>query len=274
MVCPQIAITSQAFLSSRELINFCQKQDCFAVEYTFNRKAVTSKEIDGEVPRIQSLLDAGCTLRYHLAFPGQEIAHSNSEAARAALDFYTYCLESISSLGGNFATMHIGLGTYHEAEIDYATAVCNLNRLVSIGKELEIDLALENLRKGRFNPPETFQNLINESKAWATLDIGHAVAREKKADRPGYALDYIRRLGPRIREAHVYEIEKRKPNGGPVYHAPPEKLDVIQPLLAELIQSSACDYWLIELTDKNDLVRTLKLLRNYLREISTFSAMV
>ena len=214
------------------------------------------------MPAIQKLLNAGFKLRYHMAFPGREIAHSDPETARTAVNFYEYCLKSIARFGGNYATMHIGLGPYSETEIDYSTAVGNLNRLVSLGEELGVDLALENLRKGHFNSPKIFQNLIKDSKAWVTLDIGHAVAREKKADRPGYALDYIRRLGPRIREAHVYEIEERTPDGGPAYHVPPENLAIIHPMLASLMSSSACDYWLIELTGKNDLAHTLELLRD------------
>lgn len=271
---PQIAITSQAFTCSGELIDFCREQDCFAVEYTFNRSLMTPQEIDSELPEIRKLSDAGCKLRYHLAFPGREIAHSNPETARSAVIFYEHCLKSIARLGGNFATMHIGLGPYREEEIDYSTAVCNLNRLVSFGQDLGVELALENLRKGRLNPPKNFQKLINDSDAWATLDIGHALAREKKAGRPGYALDYIRHTGPRIREAHVYEIEKRAPNNGSVYHAPPENLDIIQPLLDDLISSSACDYWLIELTDKKSLAHTLELLRNYLSTFPAFNAAV
>ncbi len=258
---PKLAITSQAFETAGELIEFCHQHECFDVEYTFDRQALTALDIEKELPVIRELKRNGCCPRFHLAFPGREIADPDPARAIAAADLYRHCMAMAASEGASFATLHIGLGL-PPADIDYAAAVDHLSQLVEFSDRCGVTLSLENLRKGWLNQPETFRQLVEQSGSKVTMDIGHAVAREQHGH--SCAMSYIDTLGPAIREAHVYEIEKSPFEGAPVCHMAPDTLAVIEPVLTGLLHNSACDYWLIELMDKNDIAHTLKLLRAYL----------
>ncbi|MFW5733469.1 MAG: sugar phosphate isomerase/epimerase family protein [Oceanidesulfovibrio sp.] len=263
MALPKLAITNQAFSSSAETLAFCRSQECFEVEYTFPRNLRTIHEITNQIEEIEFLLEHGCNLRYHLAFHQVELADANPGKARLALRIYEHSLRTAAYLGGHFATIHVCLNVSSMEKVNRAAAVDSVGALVSLGKQLGIQVCLENLRKGWTNSPQGLRALLDETGAWATLDIGHAVARELAEDAPGYALDYIDLCGERILEAHVYEVEVVPPEGGPAYHLAPQDLSRIRALLDHLNTSSACDYWLIELQQPAEVARTMQLLQAY-----------
>ena len=264
MQVPTIAITNQVFSSIDELLRFCSEHDCQAVEYTFSRAAMSTEDIRREIPDIEKLLQAGITLRYHLAFKGRDLGDTDPGAAREALLLYGYCVRLAAELGGDHAVLHIGLGKKESDVVDYSSAALLLKELVPLGHENGVRVCLENLRRGRTGDPEGLWSLLQTSGAWATLDVGHAMAAQAANGGDGHALEFIRLCKDRILSAHVYEIEKRPENGASAIHFPPHNLDNIRPLLDGLLEHTRCAWWLIELVRRDEVEHTLGLLRSYL----------
>jgi len=261
---PRLAVTSQAFACVRELTDFCENNDCFAVEYTFRRGALSRQEVARELADVAALLRSGIFVRYHLAFPGFELGHPDPQRAEEARAFYSWCLETVADLGGDRVTLHVGLDGALRGRVDYAAAATGLGEVVRRGETLGVQVCLENLRLGATGDPRRFRSLLEHSGAFATLDVGHAVAREQAMGEPGLAMDFIPRCNGRLLGAHVYEIEAALPPGGPVRHQAPATLDRIRPLLDAMLKETACDWWLIELMDPAELARTLGLVRRHL----------
>jgi sugar phosphate isomerase/epimerase len=261
---PRLAVTSQAFACVRELTDFCEINDCFAVEYTFRRGALSRQEVARERADVKALLRSGIFVRYHLAFPGFELGHPDPQRAEEARAFYSWCLETVADLGGDRVTLHVGLDGALRGRVDYAAAAAGLGEVVRRGETLGVQVCLENLRLGATGDPRRFRSLLDRSGAFATLDVGHAAARELAAGTPGLALEFIPNCNGRLLGAHVYEIEAAVRPGGPVRHQAPASLDRIRPLLDAMLMETACDWWLIELMDPADLARTLGLVRRHL----------
>ncbi|QLA20295.1 sugar phosphate isomerase/epimerase family protein [Desulfolutivibrio sulfoxidireducens] len=270
---PQLAITNQAFASVQDILEFCRIHDCPAVEYTFRRGALSREEVAREIPDVEMLRGAGLFLRYHLAFPGFDLGHPDPARAREAVDFHLFCLGLVADQGGDRVTLHIGLDRALRGRVDYAAAVRGLREVTSEGERLGVRVCLENLRLGRTGDPRQFQSLLAHSGAFATLDVGHARARELASAVPGCALDFIPRCNGRLLGAHVYEIEAATHPGGPARHMAPRDLTAIRSLLDAMVWETSCDWWLIELTDAREMAHTLQLLRRYRDGIGSPAAM-
>ena len=268
----QPSISNQGFARVGDVEAFCLEQGCPAVEYTFCRTAVSWDQVAPELPDAELLLARGFTLRYHLGFFGLPLAAPDADLARRSLDMHLRCLRAVAGLGGDMVTVHLGLALADPNSVHPASARADLMTLADEGRRLGVAVCLENLRRGRLNDPDAFQSLLEYADLSATLDVGHALAREQALGRPGLALDYIRRCGPRIRGAHVYEMEKVPPGGGRAFHAAPHDLTLIRPVLDALTRDSACDWWLIELMDPHEISHTLGLLREHLAQARTFPA--
>ncbi len=260
---PQVAISTQAFPSVWDVLDFCRVHKCPAVEYTFRRGAVSRDEVAREIPDIELLRRSGLFLRYHLAFPAFDLGHPDPARARAAVDFHLFCLRLVAEVGGDRVTLHIGLDGALRGRVDYEAAARGLRELVNAGERLGVRVCLENLRLGQTGNPGRFQELLGQSGAWATLDVGHARARELASTAPGRALDFISRCGEKLLGAHVYEIEAVVEPGGPARHLPPRDMAAIGPLLDAMVRKTSCDWWLIELMDAEEMANTLSLLRLY-----------
>lgn len=234
------------------------------MEYTFHRSARGREDVRKEIAAIESLLAAGLMLRYHLAFSTMELGHPDPESAREALAFHAHCLDIIMERGGRCVTLHVGLDAAVLDRLDYAAAAANLAELVCLGREQGISVCLENLRRGRTGDPSGYRSILETTGAGATLDIGHALAREESTGIPGYAFAFIEDSKERIRGAHVYEIEKVHEHTGVAWHKAPQDLERIKPMLDRLLERTGCGWWLVELSDPHEVANTLRLLREYL----------
>ncbi len=165
------------------------------------------------------------------------------------------CLEIINFFGGKYATVHIGLGI-PVRDLNWKRAKHNLRELVRFGRNLGVTVCLENLKNGWTSEPDRFMELIEESEAKVTFDIGHAFSSPYTNNGGASCPEFIRMVAPKIVNAHIYEAEDPG-------HLPPQNLEIISPALEELLQTR-CDWWVIELGEEHMVKHTRKLLNSFL----------
>lgn len=262
---PVIAVTNKVFPSVEQLMDYCMENKVNGIDYTLSPNAKNASDLQKETANIEKISREGFEIRYHLQFYSMEIAHADINKAKRSFDFHKDCLDFISSLNGEYATIHIGLGMKSMDELRYETALAHLSDLVSYGREKSITVCLENLTKGWANNPHEFLEMIEGSSAGVTFDIGHANACPWVLNEQGTSIDFLRTFSSHIINAHIYEIEKIDDKTLEPYHVAPQRLDFIRPLLSELL-GTRCDWWLIELKEKEEVDHTRSLLQSFLEE--------
>jgi len=264
-ISPVIAVSNKAFPCVQQMIDYCMEHNLRGIDYTLSPDARNASDLQRETANIEKISKEGFEIRYHLQFFSMEIAHADIKKAKNSFEFHKDCVEFINSHNGEYATIHIGLGMKSIDELKYETALAHLSDLVSYGKEQKITVCLENLTRGWANNPHEFLEMIKESSAGVTFDIGHANACPWVLNNHGTSIDFLRTFSSHIINAHIYEIEKIDDKTLEPYHVAPQGLDFIRPLLSELL-CTKCDWWLIELNEKEEMNHTRTLLQAFLKE--------
>lgn len=226
------------------------RENGFALEYSPNPEALGS--LHGH---IDSFLQAGIPVRYHAFFPGYEIGHHNADSRESAMQIHLATLEAIYGYGEPVMTVHIGLNP--EDEIEPAAAIENLSRLTERGRDLNITVCLENLRRGLTSHPENLVDWARLADAMITFDVGHAVSSQCVQDGELSALDFLDRVSDRLGEVHMYERETDR-------HYPPRDMSVLGPIVDRLLETE-CGWWTIELDEPAEALTTRDLLLDYLK---------
>jgi sugar phosphate isomerase/epimerase len=196
---------------------------------------------------------ADLRLRYHLPFHGCDVCHPSPAASRDALAATADVIRALSS--GDVLSVHAPLRDGLAHEQDEALAAEHLSRLVAVGAECGVTVAVENLRWGPTSDPERFVELVDRCGARVTFDVGHAASSDAAAR--GYtAARFARDLGKRIVGAHVYGRENER-------HHPPAALDEVRDVLGAL-REAGCDWWTIELTSPDEVLATRAMLAEFL----------
>jgi sugar phosphate isomerase/epimerase len=261
---PVIAVSNKIYPTVEQLLRYCGQHQLRGIDYTMNTQAVSVADIQADKAKIETIIAAGLSIRYHLQFYAMEIADADRKRAKTALAFHKECLDLVAHYQGRFATLHIGLGLKSIEQISYATALRHLEDLVSYARERHIILCLENLTKGFTYDPDQFLAMLERTGAAATFDLGHANASPWVLEGRGTNVDFLRTIAPHVMNAHVYEIEKIDPATDIPYHVAPQNLDKIEPLLCGLL-GTRCDWWLIELPDLDDVNHSRELLQSFLK---------
>lgn len=259
---PEIALNNRIFDSTETLIEYAKKNGYTAIDYSFPYGLQSVAELHSHPPNLEKIRLEDIRLRFHCPFRSAEIASPNSKKAAASVELLKWCVDMCAIFNGETMTVHIGMGIKSGDHLNYDNAVAGLSELASYGERRNVAVCLENLTKGRTSRPETWLELIEKSGVGATFDLGHANASPCVLEGRTTSLEFLKAVAPHIRNAHVYEIEKIGENGIP-YHVAPENLNVIGPLLSELLNTD-CDYWLIELINVGEVEHTRNLLRPFL----------
>jgi len=205
---------------------------------------------------MQSL--AGFQVRYHCRFHGVDVAYSD-QRGDDSLALLLRTVDQVSRAGGRHMTVHSGLGNPSGEGIDLARAIDNLAVLVAHGRQNGVTVALENLTTPLTNDPLLFRRMVLESGAHVTVDIGHAHAVRHLHSRHDNFVEYILPHRNKILNAHIYHTELDGYG-----HVAPECLADISERLDLLGLADSCDWWVIELMNPAEVLRTRDLLRNYL----------
>lgn len=196
-------------------------------------------------------------IRFHCKFPGIDFAYANSRA-ESSMNLLIQTIEQVALVGGKYLTVHTGFGHVPAGELDFKKAMNNLGILVERGKQSGICVSLENLSSHWTSDPELFAELIAESGAGVTLDIGHIHASNSPDLVVSACERYILPNQGKIVNAHIYHTE-REGSG----HVPPGTLDDIYDRLELLKKAKTCTWWVIELKNVGDILHTRNVLSQY-----------
>lgn len=198
-------------------------------------------------------------VRYHCRFFEHEIALPGSAGVRA-LNLYKEMLRRIQAVGGQFMTLHIGLGRPANEGLDLASARKNLRELVTVGRGLGITVCLENLADGWTSDAPLFNRLVGETAAGITVDIGHAPERGSDSGTAAMRA-LVAEFPERVHNSHIYHREV--PGNG---HTPPQTASDLRSRLHLLGTRTPCCWWVIELQDPDEILHTRDLIMTCLHE--------
>ena len=198
-------------------------------------------------------------MRYHCPFKKIDIGHENPEHVKAALALFHRIIRLIAKADGKCLTIHVGLGHDTTRILSWNATIDNLRQLVQRGFEYGIKICLENLAWGWTSKPNLFEKLIRKSGAGVTFDIGHAHACEVINSQYYTAEDFVTPHPDRVLNAHIYHTEI--PGTGQIH---PDRIQDIEKRL-DILQNTACNWWVIELGDVEKILQTKQLLDDYLK---------
>lgn len=257
-----ITLSTRYSRSPERLVDFLNGNGLAGIEYTINAQDDISLEAERSV--LLTLAERGVKVRHHLQFNRLEMAHIDAAAAAEALRHHKRCIDLVSRVDGTHVIVHLCLGYLDRPELmSGENARNNLASLVEYAAAKGVTVCLENLRGGLVATPDDFLDFIEFSGAAATIDIGHVAASPCVLDGSVSAEKYIELLAPRLVSAHIYDIEL-KDGGGKVWHKAPDSAEALGPRIRELLKAVHCDWWLIELGEPEEIIRTA----GFLREIT------
>lgn len=205
---------------------------------------------------------SGFQVRYHCRFHGVDPAYVG-QRGDDSLSLLMRTVDQVARAGGRHMTVHSGLGNPSGEGIDESRAIDNLGLLVEHGRGSGVAVALENLTTPLTNDPLQFRRIVAGSGAHVTIDIGHAHVVGSKRPADDIFGDYVLPNLDRIRNAHVYHTEQEG-----FGHVPPGCLSDIHNRLDLLGLAPSCDWWVIELMNPSEVLRTRDLLRSYINTLS------
>lgn len=206
---------------------------------------------------LDPFLEAGVRIRHHGFFPNYEFGDTDAERAERAMQVHFNALDTIIGRGEQFVTVHAGISKGISLHAERLTE--NLTRLVEYGQQRGITVSLENLRRGLTSHPENVRKFVEESGAMITLDVGHAVSCEHVQQGELTVFDFIDLFQNRLVEVHMYEKETDR-------HYAPQDMRILGPIVDRLLETD-CAWWTMELEEYEDILRTRRLLIEYLESL-------
>lgn len=197
-------------------------------------------------------------IRYHCPFLNVDIGHENAAERSAAADLFNRILYLVAKAGGRFLTIHVGLGRDTTRILSWEATIANLRALVHAGSQNGITVCLENLAWGWTSKPNLFEKLVRRSGAGVTFDIGHAHACDAVDCQQYKSRDFAEPHLDRVFNAHVYHTEI--PGTG---HLAPSGIEDIAGRL-RILERTPCQWWVLELREKQSLLRTKAIIDRYL----------
>jgi len=254
---PKIALCN-IFSNLSELKAFARKHGFTGIDWSFDLDTLpeTPSEESRWVKDLSVLQDF--EIRYHCPFYQIDLGHNDPEDAKKARTIFRHIIRLVSKAGGEYLTVHIGLGHDSTEPLSWDATIESLKELVQFGAEQRVKICLENLAWGWTSKPNLFEKLVRKSGAAVTLDIGHAHACEVVQTQLYDIEDFISPHEGHVLNAHIYHTEISG-----LGHVPPEHLEDIQSRL-DLLQKAGCKWWAIEIKEPDGLLHTKGLIDEYM----------
>jgi sugar phosphate isomerase/epimerase len=237
---------------------FAHQHGFYGIDYSFdieNLPATPALEAIWvrEIARLEPL-----EIRYHCPFERVDLGHDDPEKSKEADAIFRRIIRLISKAGGRYVTIHIGLGHDSTLTLSWENTLDKLRSLVHYGRTMRVNVCLENLAWGWTSKPNLFEKLIRTSGAGVTLDIGHAHACDSVQSRFYAMEDFVSPHPDRIWNAHIYHTEILD-----VGHTTPNSVEDIADRLS-LLEKTRCNWWVLELREESGLLKTKKIVDEYL----------
>jgi sugar phosphate isomerase/epimerase len=199
-------------------------------------------------------------VRYHCPFLQVDIGHEDKDIQASAMDIFRRMIRLVSKVRRKYLSIHVGLGHNTTKILSWESSIANLRQLVQFGIECGVTVCLENLIWGWSSKPNLFEKMVRRSGAAVTFDFGHAWSCEAIESQTYAVKDFITPHADRVVNAHIYHKEVSG-----VGHFPPENLEDISGRL-DLLKRTPCYWWLLELKNDGDLLKTKMIVEEYLRK--------
>ena len=250
------------FSETEKLGRFACEYGFSGIDFSFDLKQFPKTPAQ-ESRWVKDILALGpLEVRYHCPFERIDLGHDDPEKAKEAEVLFKRIIRLISKVGGRYITIHIGLGHDSTEPLSWETTINNLRHLVNYGRAMSVRVCLENLVWGWTSKANLFEKLIRRSGADVTLDIGHAYVCESVQSQQYNIEDFVTPHANRVFNAHIYHTEI--PGQG---HIPPEKKEDIEDRLS-LLKAIGCEWWVIEIREIEGLLKTKKIVDEYLTQIN------
>ena len=241
-----------------ELKDFAHEHGFSGIDWSFELETLPKTPTD-ETKWVNNLFSLNpLEIRYHCPFYKTDLGHTDPEKAKAAAEIFKRIIRLVSRADGKFLSIHIGLGRNSTKPLRWEETIANLRRIVQFGAEHGVKVCLENLAWGWTSKPNLFEKLIRRSGAGVTFDIGHADACESVKSQQYAVEDFVSPHPGRVINAHIYHTEISG-----VGHMPPDTLEDLEARL-QLLQNIGCKWWVIEIREKEGLLKTKKIIDEYL----------
>lgn len=199
-------------------------------------------------------------VRFHAALPGIDPSHNGHKESSLALDTFKDLCRLTADLGGTFLTFHLGLGFDSTLDLSWERGTTSLQELIGFARNQGVTLCLENLAWGWTSKPNLYEKILRNPGLAATLDIGHASVSEAVQCGGFHFEDFTLPHPDRFVGAHIYHLEEDE------RHLPPTSVKDLSERLSLLLKLPRCNWWLLELREEADLLRTLAVVRSFLNE--------
>lgn len=254
---PKVAMCN-IFEDSQELKEFALEHGFSGIDWSFDLRILpdTPAEESMWAKRLSYL--EPLEIRYHCPFYKIDLGHDDPWEAKAAELVFCRIIRLVSKARGRFLTIHVGLGRSSTQPLSWEATTENLARLVKYGANHGVTICLENLAGGWTSRPDLFEKLIRRSGAGVTFDIGHAHACELINSHQYVVEDFVTPHEDRVFNAHIYHTELSGYG-----HAPPDRLEDIEERLS-VLQKIGCNWWVLEVREAEGLLRTKRIVEEYL----------
>ncbi len=205
---------------------------------------------------VESLADVG-VLAFHLPFLDVEVASSDPMIARTGVAVLKSYMKRLAPLKPAYLNMHVATDA-DLGEAHVPSAIANIRELNLYARELGHILCVENVRRGVTSNPRIFRDIVAESGANATIDVGHARGSAFLAAEGGDPLAFFDGIEDRLVTAHIYAIEDAKG------HQPIVETDGVDPFLQKF-RANGVQYWLLEHHSEEAFRTTLPNVRAWLQ---------
>ncbi len=203
----------------------------------------------------------GLYYTFHLPTTDVELAHKESLIATSSLYYLKMNLEYLASWlikqdHESVITLHVGSNSIPTKDLDWDTALANLNKLDRFAKARNAQVLLENLKVGWTTDPEKHLALINGTDLGITFDTGHAASNPSVLSGQLDLVEYLARLQEKVLHVHFYAYEDLKTGG----HVPPKRWEDIDAVWSKVITLPRKPAIVLELSTRHELEQTYNIL--------------
>ncbi|HHT72917.1 MAG TPA: TIM barrel protein [Firmicutes bacterium] len=194
---------------------------------------------------------------FHLPFLDIEVASRDAVTAQSSTLMLKSYFQILKLLEPAYLNLHVATDAY-EDEVDPKIAIANIKELVKVATDYGLVLCVENVRRGITSVPQVYKEIVAESGAKATIDIGHARGSDYVLETGTDPMEFIRGIEDRIVTAHVYSFEDDRG------HHPITNLAEVEGFLTAFL-ANGVENWVLEHHTEADFAVTLEAVRGWLQ---------